>query len=408
MEDHQSLACFVHDKETINRIKETIKNAGFKVKIYNYKSLDYLVDNIDEDQIDYVFVDKDVQGEDFREILKKLKDHFPHIVRILLAETWSQQLVLMSNEIVHLILEKKYLEENLKDLFIKAERLRALIRNKNLIKIVNSFDQLPVLQPVYMQLLHEIQKPETSLKQIGELVSSDVSLSTKVLQVANMAVFSHIGRISSSKQAVIFLGINVLRALILYIQVFSFDSGKSHLFKYLRQLEKHCLKVAETSKEIAKEFKVDRMMQDDCFTAGLLHDIGKLVIINKFENWEEIQKFAKDKDIPVWEAEEAILGTSHAEIGAYLLGVWGFPPEIVDAVAYHHKPRASKKSFYLPLTFVHIAEAMTQQESVIDEETFHEYLDSIYLDNLGITEKTHHFYKVYNDLIEDEETPDTE
>ncbi len=407
MDNNQALACLVQDKELVNRIKTMLKKSHYDLKFCVYKKFDDLMDKIDEDQISFIFIDKDIEGDDFREILQALKMEFPHIVRILLAETWSQQLVLMTNDIVHLILEKKYLEENLNDLFIKANKLKDLLQNKELVKIINSFDSLPVLQPLYMELLHNIQKSDASLKKIGELIEGDISLSTRVLQVANMAVFSHLGRISSVKQAVVFLGLNVLRALILYIQVFSFDSSTSHFYKYLKQLEKHCLKVAETSKAIAIDYKVNRMMQDDCFTAGLLHDIGKLVILTKMENWKQTIEYAKENDIPVWQAENAILGTSHAEIGAYLLGVWGFPTEIIDAVAYHHKPRNSNKNFYLPLTFVHIAEAMMQEDSVIDEETFHEYLDFEYLDQLDIREKTFEFYKVYNSIVDpkpDDET----
>lgn len=402
MDNCQKIACLTQDKELISRIKNVLKKNHYELKLFFHKKLDEVLNSIDDDQIDYIFVDKDLQGEDFREVLQTIKSEFPHIVRILFAETWSQQLVLMTNDIVHLILEKKYLEENLNDLFIKASRLKELLKNKKLIKIVNSFDDLPVMQPVYMELLHNIQKPDTSLKKIAELVEGDISLSARVLQVANMSVFSHLGRISSTKQAVIFLGINVLRALILYLQVFSFDSSKGRFYKYLKQLEKHCLKVAETSKAIAQDYKVDRMMQDDCFTAGLLHDIGKLVILTKIENWQQIQDYARENSIPVWQAEEAIIGTSHAEIGAYLLGIWGFPTEIVDAVAYHHKPSESKKEFYLPLTFTHISEAMTQLDGIIDEETYQRYLDLDYLDKLDIKQKTLDFYKIFNNISEPE------
>jgi putative nucleotidyltransferase with HDIG domain len=393
MGNSQILACLIQDKVLINRIKELVKKCDKDVKLLIFKKSEELLDKIDDDRIDLVFIDKDLAGEDFREVLQNIKNDFPYVVRILLAESWSQQLVLMTNDIVHLILEKKYLEENLNDLFIKAEKLGSLLQNKDLVKLINSFDSLPVLQPLYIELLQMIQSSDVSLKKIGELIESDISLSTRVLQVANMSVFAHIGRISSTKQAVVFLGLNVIRALILYIQVFSFDSSNSHFYKYLKQLEKHCLKVAETSKAISIDYNVNRMMQDDCFTAGLLHDIGKLVIMTKLENWEQILEHAHQSNIPVWKAENEILGTSHAEIGAYLLGVWGFPTEIIDAVAYHHKPLNSKKDFYLPLTFVHIAEAMTQAEDIIDEDTFYSYLDFEYLNKLNIKDKTINFYK---------------
>jgi len=404
MKHHQKLACLVQNNSIINTIKKSLTKLDFSTNVLEFTDLNGLLKTLNDD-IDYVLIDMDNQNIDFKQLLQVAKDQYPSIIRILLAETWTPQIVIMANQIAHLVLEKKQIESHLIDLFKKADRLRHLLQNKDLIKMVNSYEQVPILKPVYMELLHKLQGHEVSLKQIGEFVEGDIALSTKVLQVSNMAVFSKLVPITSPKQAVVHLGINVLRALILYIQLYELNSSKLQFLKFLKNMEKHSLTVAKHTKIFAEEFNLDKLEQNDCFTVGFLHDIGKLVIAEKVDNWEEIQQYAKDQHIPLWQAEEKILGTSHAEIGGYLLGIWGFPAEIIDAVAYHHKPSGSENYSLSPTTFVHIAEAMLQEEAHSDEETFQRYLDIEYLEKLNIKEGVLELYKKYYGKDEKESIP---
>ena len=400
MTEKLKLGCVVLERNVEKKVQTTINKLCLEVKVFSYKTFETLMVNINKDHIDYIFVDIDSNRENLLHFLKILQDEFPHVIRVLVIDLLTDELVLMANNLVHLMLEKKYLEETLRKLFIKAEKLRRLLKNQDLIKMINSFNNLVVLKQQHIELLQYMNKHDSSNKEISRIIEKNIVLSTKILQVANMAIFTTTERIKTVSNAVVFLGLDIIRALIINMQVFSFDSGKGNIFRHLALLECHCQNIAEYSKIVAAAFNATGVIQNHCFTAGLLHDIGKLVMMDKVHNWDNIQKLSYVNDLIIWKAEEAFLGTTHAHVGAYFLGIWNFPDEIVEAVAFHHDPSASETDTISCLTFVHIAEAMLKNNVVSTLEEFERQLDMDYLNRLGIRQQTIDFYKSYLGLDE--------
>ncbi|MCL2064127.1 MAG: HDOD domain-containing protein [Candidatus Cloacimonetes bacterium] len=395
MESNLKLGCVVLEKSIEKKVQVIIEKMKYGIKVYTYKNFDVLINSIVKEEIDYIFVDIASNRQDLLSFLNKVQEEFPHVVRVLITDTLSNDLVLMANDLIHLIIEKKTLDQNLKNIFLRAARLRNMLKNPDLIKLTNSFNNLVVLKPQHLQLLQYLSRDDYTNKEICEIIEKNVALSAKVLQVANMTAFAPTQIVQSVSVAVFFLGANILRALVLNMQVFSIDSGKGNLYRYISILERHCQNIASCSKTIAIAFNADRNLQNDSYTAGLLHDIGKLVIMDKTPNWEKIQKLSDENDLIIWKAEEAFLGTTHAQIGAYFLGIWNFPDSIIDAVAYHHNPCSCDNISISPLTFVHIAEAMIKENKTVSLEEFQKQLDIDYLDKLGLTEKAINYYKSY-------------
>jgi putative nucleotidyltransferase with HDIG domain len=388
-----NLALFVTRKEIINKIKNIADSTHLKLEITILRSFAYL-DEKEKKKIDYVIVDQDIDGQNFLDILNHLKSHYPSVVRILIVEKWTQELIIMSNQLMHIVLEKKTIENELPSMLIKADKMRSLLTDSELVKMVNSFDSLPVFKTLYLEILHLLKRTDASLKKIGDLVESDIVLSAKILQIVNMSVYATSGRINSVVSAVIYLGVNILRALIVSIQVFNLNSGNQNLAKHQHTLEKHSMKVAECSRTLAQSLKVDRAIADDSFTSGLLHDIGKIVMLGKIHNWNDLYETAKEQNQQLYMIEEKVLKTSHSKIGAYLLGIWGFSIEVLDAVAFHHTPsKLPAKKVVSALTFVHVAEAMIENEKYVDEDTFLDRLDIDYISDLGIRHQIMAAYK---------------
>ena len=395
MENKLNLGCVVLEKSLEKKVQNIIDKTKLGIKVFTYRNFDVLINNIIKEDIDYIFVDIETNREDLVTFLKKVQSEFPHVVRVLFAENFSDDLVLMLNEVVHLIINKKTMEQNLKNIFLKAARLRELLKNEDLVKLINSFTNLVVLKPQHLQILQFLNREDYSNKDLTEVIETNLALSTKVLQVANMICFSTSQIIQSVSNAVFFLGSNILRALVINMHVYSFDSGKGNVYRYISMLERHCQNVAACAKTVAMAFEIEQSVQNDIYTAGLLHDIGKLVIMDKVHSWENIVKLSNDNDLIVWKAEEAFLGTTHAQIGAYFLGIWNFPNEIIDAVAFHHNPSASNDYEISPLTFVHIAEAMLRNDRSVTLKDFQNQLDMEYLDRVGIKERVISYYKSY-------------
>jgi len=396
MQDEQNVALFMNDKKTISRIKATFQKTNLNIKTFHITELEDLTNLINKDSIVYLLLDQSLEDRDFQTVLRYVKVNFPHVIRVFFVEKWSQELVIITNELAHLICEKRILESGIADLFIKTARLRTLLQNKDLVNVINTFQVVPVLRTEYIELLHHIQMPHSSLKMIGEMVEKDIALSSKVLQTINLSVYAYSGRITSVKQAVIFLGVNVLKALLIHIQVFQLKTKNNSVIKRLHILEKHSLMVAMVARRLAEILTNDPTIQEDSYTAGLLHDIGQFVLFSETETWEKIIDIVNNEGLESYEAEERILKTSHDAIGAYLLSLWGFPDSVVDAVTFHHKPRQFQVKKLVVTTIIHIAESMLDGDKVRDEQAFINKVDVDYLKDLGIYNRVINAYKDIN------------
>jgi HD-like signal output (HDOD) protein len=119
-----------------------------------------------------------------------------------------------------------------------------------------------------------------------------------------------------------------------------------------------------------------------------MHDIGKLILaVNLRQSYQEALDVSARKEMPLWQAEHQIFGTTHAEIGAHLLGLWGLPNSVVEAVAFHHRPNEAKHAEFTPLTAVHIADALQQTHSQSTQNENVRDIDTRYLELIGVSEQ---------------------
>jgi putative nucleotidyltransferase with HDIG domain len=219
-------------------------------------------------------------------------------------------------------------------------------------------------------------------------MSRDISMTAKLLQLVNSAFFGLRRHVSSPGEAVKLLGLDTMKALVLSVQIFShFDHQQKGAFS-LDVLWQHSLATSTCAKRIAQEQQSDKHVVDHAFMAGLLHDVGKLVLAaNLPELYSAALVQAQTQGTTMWEAERALLGTTHAEVGAYLLGLWGLPDPIVEALAFHHCPSACPDQRFSPLTAVHIANALVATEDSTEAGGTPAALDSAYVAQLGLSER---------------------
>jgi putative nucleotidyltransferase with HDIG domain len=213
-------------------------------------------------------------------------------------------------------------------------------------------------------------------------------MTAKVLQLVNSSFFGLPQHVTYPKHAVSLLGLNIIRPLVLTANAFAQYEDPCIDGFSLEQSIQHSLAVATLAKKIAESGSNDNQLVDDAFIAGMMHDIGKLILaVNKSEEYAESLLIAKSKHLPLWEAEMQVFQTTHAEIGAHLLGLWGLPNPIVEAVAFHHRPSDACSGGFTPLTAVHIADVLQQPHFPGDESTADPEFDRPYVDSLCGTEK---------------------
>lgn len=313
--------------------------------------------------IDVVVSDMRMPEMDGASLLEEVMRCYPHITRIILSGYSDQKMILRSTKVAHRFLVKPCDLETLKNMVERACFLNNLLVNEKLVELVRGIDFLPSLPTLYHKLINEMYNPDTSLKRVGDIIAQDVAMSAKILQVVNSAFFGLPQKVTRPHLAVSLLGLDVIKGLVLYVQVFAtLENETTTEGLSLEDLWQHSLQVSALAEEIVlSEVDNDKILRGDALIVGLLHDIGKLLLLKIPGHHAKIEKYMQEKKCSYCEAEYELTGSSHAEVGAYLLGLWGIPDHIVEAVALHHFPSRLPDNTFTALTAVHLANALLHE-----------------------------------------------
>ncbi len=335
---------------------------------------------------DVIVTDMVMPGIDGATLLRRVQAQHPGVVRIVLSGYTEFEAALRTIPVAHQFLLKPCDPVVLRRVVRRACDLQETLQDPALRGVVGSLDTLPTLPETYVELTRLLMDENVRLQQIARLVEGDAALSAKVLQLVNSA-FIGIGReIASIEQAVTYLGITMLKNLTLAIQVFRTDGLDKTQQLALHRLQRHGLLVGGIARRLAGG---DRAVADDAFMAGILHDIGKLVLLRQRpEQFQLSQTRAESERRPSEEIELEVFGVSHAEVGGYLLGIWGLPYPVIEAVAHHHLPRrVALPSFPDPLSAVYLADYLAHELEVtagVGTSGAPPILDEEFVDALGV------------------------
>ena len=408
------------DPKEIKRLRKMLRSIRHEWEIESAVSGKEALSFMAKSHFDVVVSNMHMQKMDGVELLDTVMEHHPETVRIIHSEHSDKEMILRSVKSAHQFLMKPCSAETMKYTIARACKLQDLLKSETLRKIVAGIKKLPSLPQLYSLIVAEMQSKEASLKKVGHIISQDVSMSAKILQLVNSAFFGLPQKIADPQQATVFLGIDTLKALVLSIHVFSSFTEDSDLFWFsLADMQKRSIMVGRLAKDIARAETADEKVAEEALIAGILHDIGRLIMLKIPEQCRMVMDFIERTGCDLVEAEYTIMKTSHAELGAYLLGLWGIPDNIVEAVAFHHRPsKLLDDMFIMPgepsdkdtgkiksedkdsksqlakkllreftaLTAVHVANSLLMQESSPSTTDF-PYVDMSYLRRLHLTDK---------------------
>lgn len=343
-----------------------------------------------EEPCDVVVSDMRMPGMDGAQFLHQVMECWPHTVRIILSGQADRESILRSLAATHQYLAKPCDPDRLRAVVSRACALRDILYDHELQRLVSSMDTIPSLPGLYQQIQDELSSPEPSVKRIGDIVSMDLGMSAKLLQLVNSARFGLSRQVNSPGEAVSLLGVSTVRSLVL----------SSHVFTELDQLDvpglsaawlwQHALAVGSLARAIARFEKQTQEQTDLAFTAGLLHDCGMLLLMaNRNQQYALVVAEGAQLD-DLCAAEQAHFSADHAAIGAYLLGLWALPEPIVEAVAFHHRPSAAGVMQLGPLAIVHIAAFLVDEDASSSGARLPglgEALDTTFVEALGIAER---------------------
>ncbi|HVZ37149.1 MAG TPA: response regulator, partial [Polyangiaceae bacterium] len=306
-------------------------------------------------EFDVIVSDMRMPGMDGATLLAHVHDEYPNVVRVILTGYSELEATLRAMPVAHSFLTKPCKPALLEEVVRRSLDLQNLLDSESLRTVVGSVAGLPVRPEVYTRLTEAIADPHVELGHLARIVSADLSLAAKVLHLTNSAFFGSKRKFVNIEQAVSFIGIRMLRKVVLAAEVFSAFSQKQSLGGLsLEREQRHGLVCAGIARRIAPDPEIGEY----AFLAGMVHDIGNLVLASRAPKLMRQLMRQKPGEQASQLTEIEVTGTTHGRIGAYLLGLWGIEQPIVEAVAFHHEPAVVRSSkFDLPI-IVHVADAV--------------------------------------------------
>jgi HD-like signal output (HDOD) protein len=261
---------------------------------------------------------------------------------------------------------------------LRNARLREWKADPAIQRILPSLRKLPATPRLYVQVTDELRSPNGSLDVVADLIRRDPVMSAKMLQLVNSAFFASSHEVTDTLDAAMILGTERIKSLILLAGIFSQYKEAKGICPSSEALQAHSIQVGVFARAITLSETKDAETAESAFTAGVLHDMGKMILAGNLPEWyKEVPKLRASKQLSDYSAELEMFGANHANVGACLLASWGLPLPILEAVAWHHEPeRSSEKDFCL-LAAVHAANAFAHQAEGTPAELHEGFLNRI-------------------------------
>lgn len=353
-----------------------------------------------EDEFDVVVSDMRMPGMDGSQLLTIIQDRYPDSIRIMLTGQADEQSILRTVGVVHHFLAKPCDSVCLKEVLLKASGMHDLLTDVGLKKIVSGLGTLPSLPEVYEKLRQAMADPEVSVADVSKIIEKDIAMSAKVLHLVNSAFFGLFQRVDSPARAVNLLGIDTVKGLVLGVGAFAEINASSKIYP-VQKLWTHSMAVGGCAKKIASSESGDAELIDNCFIAGILHDIGKLVLLDKMQDeYEKAVLLADEETIVLGEAEKEIIGTAHDDIGAYLMGLWGMTGSIVEAIGFHHRLSDYPSEGFTPAVAVQVANALYYENRPDEVIGVPSSINMDLLKSKGLDDKVDHWREVCTEFME--------
>lgn len=327
---------------------------------------------------DVVVADMRMPGMDGAEFINTVMVRHPGTIRLVLSGHADQELILQVEGAAHQFLAKPCDPELLRSVILAATDRGSRLRSDEIRRVLGGIAHLPVIPSTYLEIQNLLTREETSTEDLGRVVKRDPGMTANILKLVNSAYFGLRKRVSDPAEAVSYLGVDTLKALALVHGIFEQVKGFPPGFN-AAHLWQHSLELAGASREIARREGMDKAFQSECFTGALLHDVGLLILASGFrEEYRKVAQLLQADEVELVEAERQALGVHHGEVGAHVLGLWGLPAALVEAVDRHHTPPVPGEM--RPALVVAAAEALSTSQGDIRVFGLHRDADLSFLE----------------------------
>lgn len=345
-----------------------------------------------KERFDIIVSDMRMPVIDGAMLLSQVRKLYPHMTRIILSGHSDREAIMKSVRLVHQYLSKPCDPDELKQVLQQTAAMRWLLAHDDLISLVSQIESLPSLPQSYSMLLEALDSDDVTMEKVGELISQDMGMTTTVLKLVNSAFFGLPQQVASPAQAVSLLGLDIIKGLVLSQGLFETLKIQPVPGMSFEALWRHCLAVGGLARKIMEQENQDRAAIDQAFIAGIMHDVGKLVLATvQPREYAKVVEAVRRSNRPLVEVERRVFGVTHGEVGAYLLGLWGAHENIVGAIALHNDPVYTSAlgagSGRQLLAVVHAANVFEHECNVIHPTYARPSLDQGFLSDANLLDK---------------------
>lgn len=345
-------------EELFQSLHETMRADGPRWQVAHVTTGEAALEELAAEPADVVVVDEQLAPMDGVTLLTRIRERHPTTIRMILSQSASSHRPSLAAIVAHRVLAKPANVDELALMIRRSCVLHKLTSQTEAYRATMAAAALPSRPGVYMELNRILGDPSWEPSQVASAVERDVAMSAKVLQIANSALFGLTQNVTAVKDAVVYLGVETIRSLALTAEAFGRLAPRSIDGFSFEQFQSHAMLVARITAAMLPAGRA----QQEAVTAALLHDVGKLVLISDGSTrWKELTQQAADRQVPLHVVEQETQGVTHADIGAYLLSLWGLPDTIVEAVAHHHTAGSVPGIALDAVVAVHIANALAHE-----------------------------------------------
>jgi HD-like signal output (HDOD) protein len=345
---------------------------------------------MDQTPFDVVVTDIQMPGIHGGELLENIMERHPEVARIVLSGHVDETVATRVLKLAHQFLNKPTDAQALKQAVARACTARESVNSDRIRLLAAGVGTLPSPPDLYVRITQAAAEEDASVHDIAAVIAQDPAVSAKILQLVNSSFFGLGRRVSNIDQAITLLGLARVKSLVLSSQIVEQFRPKLPVAGFsIERLMRRTAMTAQFARLISRAEAQNDDRQTQAFTSGLLHDVGLLIMASRQpEALREVLKKVQEQGAPLCLAEGETFGATHADLGAYLLELWGLPPRIVEGIALHHEPMKTAFNGLSSVTAVHVAAALLPELCEADAECrleapFAPKLDAAYLTRIG-------------------------
>lgn len=314
------------------------------------------LDRMQVEPFQVVVSDMRMPGMNGAQLLSEIKERYPRTVRLILSGHADKDLILQCVGTAHQFLVKPSDPETIRTAIARATAFNESAKADRIRRLVVEMDKLPSIPSIYAEMVEKLKREDVSIDEIGEVIAKDPSITAKLLKLVNSAFFGLSQQVASPSEAAAYLGIDTMKALVLGVNAFGSLQETQVAGFSMEKVWKHSLAVAGIGRRIIESEDTPRNYRDETFVAGMLHDLGKVVLaVNSPSDYEQVIARANREGQPLFAVEEDVFGANHGDVAGYILNLWGLPSRVVDAITHHHHPELSGADGLNPTIAVHLA-----------------------------------------------------